>query len=205
MLRLYISKLPCEMPSVPLGSELRNIEIAAAKNPKTAAQKYHVWKLLECAALHTFGRPLSDFVLTKTENGKWLCDSFFFSLSHTDAALAVAISGRSVGVDIECKRFRAPSRAAKKILTPTELDAYLKAQDKDRFLVSMWTAKESIFKMLGGAVFLPHTINVSDFFVLTDTARVGSENCTFSVAAESAETLEIFKNGEYLESSNCLP
>ena len=120
---------------------------------------------------------------TKTENGKWICPDFHFSLSHSDGAVCVAISGRPIGVDIE--KIRPIKQAlASKLLTARELDGMAKMPENERgrFLLESWVKKESIFKKDGGVALMPNRTEVSDHNTVLKSLRIGEDEYIISVA-----------------------
>ncbi|MBE6571984.1 MAG: 4'-phosphopantetheinyl transferase superfamily protein [Ruminococcaceae bacterium] len=171
---------------------LRAAEISAARNVKVREQKLFAWKLLEFAYFDTFGTPFPNDLVIKDENGKWKSadDSFFFSLSHTDGACAVAI-GRSIcGVDIEgfdAERFNEP--LAKKILCDVEFCEYqkLSCTEKSVFCAEKWTQKESIFKKTGGQSFLPKSICAKEHKVFTKKLDLCGKEFFLSVCSPDAD------------------
>ena len=76
-------------------------EIDKVSNPQLKLQKISSWKLLEKAVCDCFGFSFTELNFALDGNGKWTCDKFYFSLSHTNDKVAVAVSDGPVGVDIE--------------------------------------------------------------------------------------------------------
>lgn len=166
MICVYISRYPFDLENKEIYPEQRAKEIADTRNPSHKEQKYYVWKLLERAVSDRFGKKLSDFTFIRSENGRWECDGFYFSLSHTDGVVSVAVSDSPCGVDterFELKRFN--GKLAKKILNETEYSEYtaLRVSDREEFLIRKWTEKESIFKMLSENVFIPNNIDTKKY------------------------------------------
>ena len=93
----------CSDGSVPFPStvpEERAKELSSIGNATVKREKEAVWGLL-IAAIGSLGTNPDDVTFGRTENGKWFCDKFFFSLSHSHGAVAVAISDNPCGIDIE--------------------------------------------------------------------------------------------------------
>lgn len=100
----------------------------------------------------------SKIVFTRNEYGKpYLKDyiNFYFNLSHTRNAIAVAISDKPVGVDIEkvgtaeliiANRFFNESEVA--YITKTEIDI-------DKRFYEVWTKKEAYIKYIGKGLSIP--------------------------------------------------
>ena len=133
--------------TVPLYPSVRYDEVKECKNDKVKLEKYLVWKLLEKIVESTLNIDFANVQFTKTDNGKWVCPDFYFSLSHTDGLVCVALSGSPIGVDTELVR-DVNAGLAKKILTEREVDlmADLPFDEQNRYLLESWVKKESIFK-----------------------------------------------------------
>lgn len=147
MLRVYLAG-PCETQTGEIYPEERKNYVFAAENGQVVKLRYSVWKLLERAVEDTYGRPMNSLKFTFEESGKWTCESFCFSLSHTRGMVVAAISNGGVGADVESisafeKRMGRPSFAR-------ALRERLGAQGcADKDLIKRWTQWESEIK-LGG-------------------------------------------------------
>ena len=127
----------------------------------------------------------------RTPNGKPYLASgaCFFSLSHTEGLLAVAVSSQEVGLDAERNRPHAAD-TYKKRLTPAE-------QREDFF--ELWTAKEAYIKYRGET--LAHLLSrlvyergtIFDGGMPADVTlnHVQIENCTLCVCTGKAEEAEL--------------
>jgi phosphopantetheinyl transferase len=193
-LQVFTAKIPNykDEPIYPLA---RQQEIAAVKSEKTRAEKYGVWKLLQYAVEKTFSRPFDDFVFTKNENGKWVCEEFYFSLSHSKNAVAVALSSLPVGVDIQKNEPLRDIKIASKILTDTELETAknLLKNEMNAYLVGIWTKKEVAFKRGDEKIFTPKTIELNDTEVLMKT-KIEDEEYFFAVSSNLLPLLSIYEN-----------
>lgn len=177
--------------SVPLYPQDRFSEVNRCKNEKAKHEKYLVWKLLEWVVKTSYNIDFDNLNFTKTVNGKWICPDFYFSLSHTDGALCVAVSDMPVGVDIEMKRCVRPS-LKDKILTEREKKKMddLSECEREEFLLEAWVKKESIFKMGGGEALLPTRIDTIDSAVKVQTVDILGREYLISVASEN-DNIEI--------------
>ena len=72
----------------------RQEQIDNIKNSLKKQQSYSAWKLLEYAINTTFNYNFKDLVFT-LNNGKWSCDKCYFSISHSNNFVAVAVSNFS--------------------------------------------------------------------------------------------------------------
>jgi len=147
---VYISQIPENLELKPLACRERETELNNTKNEKLKAARYLDWQVLMYAAEHTLGIRTDELHFTKDSKGKWSCDGFFFSLSHTDGAVCAAVSRNNrVGVDIENrsvfdKKAGADEKRKKlfdRMATPNEAEAFSDAE-----VLPLWLKKESIFK-----------------------------------------------------------
>lgn len=158
-LNIYVSSIPSDVVIDNLCSKERNEEIQNVSNEEVKKQKYWVWKVLELAVLRDLKLNPNDVKFIVDKNGKWSCDNFNFSLSHTSDIVAVAISNEEVGVDIENigRLNDADMKLKNKILHKKE-----NAADNNE-LLNLWTRKEAIFKYIGKSSFVPNKILVKDY------------------------------------------
>lgn len=163
-------------------------EVISCKSERSRAEKYSVWKLLEREVMDELKMDFENIKFTKTVNGKWICPDFYFSLSHTDGAVCVALSERPVGVDIERVR-KIREELAKKILTKGETDIFLNLPSEERngYLLEAWVMKESIFKMTGGEALLPNCTEVKEHKAYTRHAHFNDGEYLISVASSYEE------------------
>ena len=114
---VFISDIPENRDIGKVYPAERNLEISVCYSATFAKQRYFVWELLSYALEQTIGKSVKEANLYKDENGVWRCKEIFFSLSHSKNALAVAVSGYPVGVDIELIDGRFNDKLASRILT----------------------------------------------------------------------------------------
>ena len=170
---------------------LRQAEIDRCSKEKVKREKYYVWKLLEYAISCEFGEDMKNIRFEKNERGRWLADKLFFSLSHTDKVVAVAVSDSPVGVDIEAVR-RHREGLERHILTEGEM-AELRGLDADtawEHIIKRWTQKESIFKLGDRPTFEPTKIETADFSVVTRCMEYKFGKYMLSVCSEDSENLK---------------
>lgn len=79
--------------------------------------------------------------------------AFQFSISHSHNGVAVAVSDREAGVDIELLG-KANFKVAERFFTPKEA-AYIKKYDSDRRFFETWTRKEACIKWTGLGLSMP--------------------------------------------------
>ena len=175
----------------PVFPKERYDEILSCSSVSLRREKLAVWKLLEKAVKEHINLDFANLNFTKTPNGKWICPEFHFSLSHSGDIVAVAVSGKPVGVDVQ--KFR-PIREglAERILTEGELLALasLPSDKRNEFILSAWAGKESAFKKDGGECLTPRKregrgASISFF-------EYGAEKYVLAVTQEdSKENIEI--------------
>lgn len=129
----------------------RNEYVASAANSLVRAQRYCVWRLLDVALTQCTGKGVADLSLVRCDDGLWRCAAggVYFSLSHSGNAVAAAVSGVAVGVDVELYRAeRFNSRLARRIASDDELRAYslCAPSESGRFVAELWARRESAFK-----------------------------------------------------------
>lgn len=201
MINVYFASLPEHLDESKIllleGSRLKEIE--KIKNERVRREKYYVWRLLEYALSDALGFDLSSLAIEKNENGKWVCPSgeCYFSISHSRGALCVAVSDISVGVDVE--EIRSPSSDilafARKILNSRELSEFslLEEEEKISFLISKWTQKEAVFKMIGGKTFSACDVATDSVFVKTENVILNETKFVVSVAVEREDAILLKK------------
>lgn len=144
---LYIAPIPDSVEIGNIYPAIRNEEIENIANETKKQEKYCVWKLLEFAVKDAYNKNLEEIQFSKNSNGKWFCPEFYFSLSHSTSAVAVAISSKPVGVDIEMDR-EIKTSLKNKILSNNEMEEFenLADSNKNEWLIKKWTQKESAYK-----------------------------------------------------------
>lgn len=141
---------------------LRREQMAGVSDPALRNQKHTAWNLLEYAMMRSFGQRMDDVSFSRSRFGKWSCDKLCFSISHTDRWVAVAVSNKNVGLDIEeTEAFirRDPSRIARLICTRRESSGKELTPEQ---LLRLWISKESIYKHRGKGRFVPSRIEADD-------------------------------------------
>ncbi len=173
----------------------REREIAAASG-EVQQQKYAAWCALREGLTHAFGVDMESLTLRKSPAGKWTCDKYMFSLSHTDGAVAVAISNAEVGVDLEnvlafsARHIEELPRLCHEALTARECTA---ATDVTAFL-GLWTRKESLFKYIGTGTFHPQSLSAADARLRTVSFTEGAP-MVLSVCGDRIDHLNIYLLG----------
>ncbi|MBR0445990.1 MAG: lecithin retinol acyltransferase family protein [Oscillospiraceae bacterium] len=187
---VYVAIIP-EGEITPVLPAQRQEQIENTTHEGVKRQRYYVWKLLEIALKRSYDYEMKDLQFSRDEAGKWTCKECYFSLSHTDGAVAVAVSRKPVGVDLERTDHTVRPGLAEKILTEGEKN--LSREDENAFLLQMWCAKEAKFKAGCEDVFQPKKISVLTG-VRTQTVRLGEQEYCLAVAADNLTNLRIYEN-----------
>lgn len=108
------------------------------------------YRLLQRALEQEFGiRELTQFVFD--ENGKPMLQGhpdIHFSLSHCREAVAVAVSNRPIGIDIETTAHYSPE-VARRVMNDDEMLKIKASSRPDVAFTRLWTMKESLYKLTG--------------------------------------------------------
>jgi phosphopantetheine--protein transferase-like protein len=194
---LFLSQIP-EHPSIaPLSCQARNREIENTRHPVAKAQKYYVWRLLEEAIEQSYGISPDRLTFQKQPGGRWEITGeeppIFFSLSHCDGAVAVALSRTPVGVDIEpCDR-TLKAELADKVLTTEEKQVYdaLLATERSDYLLRAWVAKESLYKRTGQGTFCPNHLNAASENVTIQTVTLQDRMFLVALASNAPDSVSL--------------
>lgn len=194
---LYIAELPTgEIGRVE--NEIRRCQIDAASNERVKREKYYSWRLLEYAVWHSRGKSLADIGLTLAPSGRWESEQLFLSISHSRDLIAVALSNAPVGVDIEPIGSPRPERFAERVLNEKELEEYRSTPEDERLalLYRKWTEKESLFKRLGKAAFVPREIDTTEGGVISYELELNGDIYFLSIATPNLEDIGFYPNIE---------
>lgn len=153
---VYIEKFPFKTKNDCIYPQKRLEEIENCKNQDIRSEKYYDWKLLEYGIKQSLGLDIKTVDFRK-KYGKWICDDFEFSLSHSGEVVAVVVARNPVGVDIEEKNTERFSRfSLSKILSQEEQSSCACEADN---LNKIWTVKEALFKKGENKNFSPEKIS----------------------------------------------
>lgn len=196
---VYVGLIPEKVKISSLYPRERTKEIKACSNEGVRVEKYCAWKLLEYALHRTFGAKIKDLEITKNENGKWICQTHHFSISHTHGAVAVCVSRGAVGVDIELLSPKLLN-VAQRILTERESRELEKISEENKlsFMGEKWTQKESIFKSLDQKAFMPSKIETDEHKTYVKELEMREGKYALSVATQTPERVRFYQNVEYL-------
>ena len=191
---LYYAALPDRTAKTPLAFQKRWEEVNACAHERVKREKYFIWKLLEYALQKEFPT-VERFSFQKSDNGKWGCKECFFSLSHSKDALAVAISPRPVGVDIQKLCRPKTNGVLQKITSDEEQKTYFALETEEEqaeFFTRIWTEKESLFKRLDLPAFFPE-VPFLEGETVTDEVEIRETKYLVTVATDSPAALRIYR------------
>ena len=182
---VYIARIPFPVEDADIFPATRKEEIESCSNPDVRRDKFFVWKLLERALMRSLGLDLKELDVSRTESGKWECSACCFSLSHSGNLVAVALSEKPIGVDIEkMDEARFTDALAEKITTAREREMLGSAEGgRGAALNALWTKKEAVFKLLGKKAFQPWKIETSEYATVTKAIRSENEGYVITVAS----------------------
>ncbi|MBQ7907509.1 MAG: lecithin retinol acyltransferase family protein [Clostridia bacterium] len=168
-------------------------EIKRLKNPASIEQKKCAYGLLNYALQKSFDIKPKISLVTKDKRGKPTLKGCFFSISHTSNLVAVAVSRRDVGVDIE----EIKEHAA---LSPERNHVLSESETAESFVdvLSLWTKKEAIFKLDNSLTgFIPGKIDTNLYPTKTIKVLFEGKEYFLSVAMESLAAVNvIYLDGE---------
>lgn len=191
---VYIAAIPENEPTGDIACKARREEISSVSNEKVRREKYFVWKLLCYALERSFGKREKKLDFVKKPCGAWSTDGIEFSLSHSDGAVAVAVSRAPVGIDIESVHSPRSEKIAERIMTEDEFSRYneLPAEKKVDRLIEIWTAKEAIFKSKHKSDFVPSQYSTLSESFKTDAISLNDKKYVWTTATETPEKIRIF-------------
>ncbi len=199
-LYVYYALIPENLIIKRLNSSFRQKEIESTENEKVKREKYFSFELLSVMLKEIFNKDISDYNFSKNENGKIVSDGFYLSISHSNGLVAVSVSSKEVGVDVESVK-SIENLIAKygkgeflaKILSENE--NYELENLTANKITEIWANKESLFKTLSKTRFIPSKISTLNKEFYTKTVSVNNENFVLSVHGENIKLIKtVFKN-----------
>lgn len=139
---IFIYKEPFQYKKTPL--LVNRLKYLPTVNESEQRDSLLVWRLLEEATRKLFNKELNDLKPQRLESGKWVCDEFNFSLSHSGGVYVVAISNKNIGIDVQQER--EPRNSLFERLSDKERNT-IGERDVPGFF-KIWTQKESLYKWL---------------------------------------------------------
>lgn len=192
---IYIAEIPENQEYSPIYPTERYNEISAVSNMQVKAEKYYAWRLLEIAIERSLGYDFSSLKFEKLPSGKWVSDRCQFSISHSNGLVAVAVSKKPVGIDIEKIEKINNEALPKRILSEYEYNHFSALMDTEKieYLIKMWTIKEANFKYSPDAPFSPKNTIVNDEILYCERLTFKASHYYLSVVSEDIKNIKIFK------------
>lgn len=116
--------------------------------------------------------------------------NLYFSLSHSNGVIALAVSKEEIGLDIELIK-DVKDNLAHKVMNEAEYNIYkgLSKNDKISYFYEVWTSKEAYVKKLGSALTLnPSNINIDSDVILKN---INISNSQYMIALTDATYITI--------------
>lgn len=204
ILDVYISKVPENVKLTPLFPPERQNELDKVTNTSVKNEKYWAWKTLEYALLRTFGFTMEAAAPVLEKTGKWTSKRCYFSFSHSNSLVAVAVSNNIVGIDIEdtenfneriLRNNETTDAFLSKIFSDKELKALTGSVNISQtdFCVKAWTQKEAAFKYQNkNNVFLPKKITLNSENLITKLDKYEDTEYCLSVCCKNKENLRYY-------------
>lgn len=166
-------------------------DLKSVTSVKVIDQKKASYGLLHIALLKFFDYYDDFSAITKSNNGKPISEDYCFSISHSKELVAVAISNKNVGIDIESldKKINIES-FKKRILHENERGTNFFSKED---ILTFWVKKEAKFKLDGAKTFVPKNIDTNTFDSSIDLIEVDSKKYYICVVTENKNVLKEFK------------
>lgn len=154
MLKIYytdVSDLPDQTDGLIL-SDYRKAKIASCRDVRMRKQQIGA-ELLLLWTLRQEGIRKLPPVISVLPGGKPVLQDIAleFSLSHSGALAACAISDRPVGLDLE-RKGRYHESLLRRCFSPEEQHTIRESLDPDAVFTELWTGKESMLKLTGTGI-----------------------------------------------------
>lgn len=135
----------------------RMLSLVSAQRREQALKFKHVFGQFACLKSYLMLSDLTGlkaFDFTYNEHGKPSVSGHadvFFSISHCQKAIAVAISDEPVGIDVESFR-KADDALLSRTMNSSEIRLINASDNKERAFIELWTKKEAVFKLMGTGI-----------------------------------------------------
>lgn len=196
---MYLSKIPENVSVTEVFPSSRNEEINSVTNETLRKEKYWSWKTLEYALFRSFGHKISDLKFSKSKSGKWSCDKCFFSISHSGGYVAVAVSNKEIGIDIE-EITAFEKRCSDEGFFPSMIKHVVGKKEAipqtSPELLKLWTQKESIFKCQNSKSFNPAKIQISEDTCTCKLVHDGTEFLCSATGSDIKKSFLYYYSGE---------
>ena len=154
---------------------------------KTITQKRCAYGLLAYAIKERFGMPWLEDTTYLSPTGKPLANDYYFSISHTQDIVAVAVHESPVGVDVESTNRQISREVFSRMLHQQE-----KMNSSLPPAICVFTQKEAIFKKQGKEkAFIPAKINTTGERTKTIEFSYEGQPYLLTVAADELQEIDL--------------
>ncbi len=171
----------------------REKSLKGISNESVLREKRLSWDLLDFAIKQSFDFDTKEICFKEQRNGKWTCDKLHFSMTHSQGAVAVAVSNSPCGVDMENI-----NAFLQKCTDEAFAQAFCKKigcnSTDSTDLLKCWTAKECVYKASGEGSFSPRNTDVANSGVRY--IQVGDYIVAFVCKNEGAINCYLVENGK---------
>jgi 4'-phosphopantetheinyl transferase len=132
--------------------------VLAGLQPENRQQRLVADLLVRVLACRQTGIPNDKLRFSKNPHGKPSLEAredFHYSISHTTGAVAVAVTDRPIGVDVEGPRRISPKLAGRFFARGEAAYVDVGTPHWERRFLRIWTQKEAYIKRLGCGLSLP--------------------------------------------------
>ena len=194
LIDVYVAPTPYRTMTGDIKPSQRAVQIEGVSNPQVRENMISDWNLLTYGIDRSLGLTMDKAAPKRDENGIWVSDKCYFSLSHAEGAVAVAVSKDKCGIVIEPVGRTVNPAIERKILTAKEKDEYDKLADdaKEDYLKKIWTRTESIFKSTYSKSFRPDETDSSADTCVTGKVEVGGVEYFVSVNTTTPKKIRYY-------------
>lgn len=156
MIKIYYSDIT-NRKDIELSEVPKNVRdfLYNYKEKKSKKLSMYSWLFLMQILYKNYGIKLEEKKIIKNQYGKPYMDGIYFNISHSNNMIAIAISDKEVGIDIESEsnlKKHLDSEYYLGWLNKEEIDEFNKTYNKLNYLTRVWTKKEAILKSKGKGI-----------------------------------------------------
>lgn len=175
--QVFVIPMPFETKDNKISNIIRQEEINSCKSEKTRNEKFYSWKLLERVFNEHYGENINRLNFKKQPNGKWVCDRYCVSISHSGDLVTVAIASYPIGVDIQLVD---EIKVSKELMNKVYDDSELKEEITAEQFAKDWSIKEAAFKCSDDDGFNPKKYKISSI-ENKETQLISYQDKTYSL------------------------
>lgn len=189
---VYVAKIPAgESPGILSTDRQKEIDRASLMSVKQ--QKYWSWVLLERAVFDAVKMTAEEAGVRRGSHGGLTSDRLFLSISHTCSFVAVAVSEKAIGVDIEEFGTHNVDKLASRYFVGGEIPVWLRGckTDPEEAFLRLWCAKEAAFKSLSESVFAPGKLDSTLYKTRCERIAIGATELILALASLECDEARI--------------